>query len=351
MGELSVLAGVRGVGKTSFAGNMALACAQHRHPVLFFSLMESAAAVERKCCSIQDWLLEGAARGTAGPLVKPQSLPIDIVCPRMPFITPGQVRELTERLPHVRLVVVDSLRLISTFEDRTADDACLEYIAAMLKRMAIDCHCHVLVLANIRSSTHVDDKENIPLPGGVMDMADVVFSMGTDNHRKDKEIQPVDIFVLRNRHGSTGRVQMLFYKREGAFAEFSLLSAEDLLRQRNAAHPPQPETGAEDTIVNAGNRLANKFMASAENASTAKEKKLFFFGAALLRGATNKDAFYAVKGQSSTAAPRSAMALGSSMRKEFLMLIRMDRDAEQVSRVLDFYSTKNQSKGGKGTGS
>lgn len=281
------MAGTRGVGKTTFAENIALACVEHRGPVLFLSLLEKRAAVEQRCLTARAMLRHQEEEHGSKALVVPQPWPLYVAAAPTPFISASKVAELAADLPDIHLVIVDSLRFVSPFTDRPGDEIHIEAAVAALKHMAMKQRCHILVVANVPTTKDIDDIDGIRLNSRIVDIADIVLTMDIDAADRDKDVSKTVIALVRNRYGTTGRLNMLFYKQEGVFAEYSLVSPEDLLRRRNNGYLSSPRIHSAEEICTAmGRRLAAKFRAKADTTTDACERELYLFGAALLQGST-----------------------------------------------------------------
>jgi len=240
-GNLIIVAGLPGQGKTSWAENVAVHNGAAQVPVLIFSLemkrqelLERALSAQsgidgRNIVSAQlgkrDWELlhdAGAALRKAFVWIDDRKLSTSRICSEA-----MRWREKTRRLkakaggkPDDRaLVIVDYLGLVRA--DRHGENRNLEVAAmsAAFKALAGDLDCPVMVLSQLNRASAKDKRKPIPSDlrdsGAIEADADmIVFPWRPEPEEGDKRIPPeyVDatIIVAKHRNGPIGEVDVKF---------------------------------------------------------------------------------------------------------------------------------------------
>ena len=224
-GDLVVLGGDVGSGKSSLALAFALRAAQAGAATSFFSaemsvdrLLERAIAVEGR--ARVDDMRRGNIDERTRVGIGVAALRLRDASPKFMTLPVGGVEALRDevrRVPHPRFLVVDSLQaLVPSL--RPLDEELAAAIRS-LKQLAIELDLAVITTAHLPNFTrgradmrpHLDDFGAL---GAVKQHSDVVLSL----FREEMYSFPTgiegatELHVLKNRSGSTGYVDLYFYK-------------------------------------------------------------------------------------------------------------------------------------------
>lgn len=241
-GDMIVLAGRPGMGKTGFALNMALAIAKNNLNVLFFSLEMPASQIINRLlsieCSIQSQHLLN------GKLDSDESSRLWLGCDKLSELhifvddtsnlkvsdlrskakkldaelrkTPNPTRQTQNKLD---CIFVDYLQIMDSTifkEDKVRQ---IEDISKNIKGFAKDMGIPVIALAQLNRKIE-DRRESSKIPmlsdlkdsGSIEQDADMVmFIHREDVYKKEEDRNnEADIWVQKNRHGQTGKVPLHF---------------------------------------------------------------------------------------------------------------------------------------------
>jgi replicative DNA helicase len=221
-GDLVVLGGDVGSGKSALALAVAMRVAQRRAPVTFFSgemstdrLLERALAIEGRV-KIDD-LRAGVVNDIARASVGAAAVRLRDVLPRFEVIPNEGLAGITENAEATRpeLVVVDSLQSLLRGERGTDEE--LAEAVRRLKTFAIQQRVAVFVTAQLPHLAVRDDRrpilDDFGALGAVKHHADVVLALfREDMYDRRREIEgATELLVRKNRNGSTGYVDLYFY--------------------------------------------------------------------------------------------------------------------------------------------
>lgn len=226
-GRLFVVAARPGMGKTSWAGAMAVQVAERDEPVLFFSIemgrdelagrmvASSAGLVGSKVSQgdvvDRDWDRIARALGAL------EGLPIDIIdtTPVTLLSVRAGIRRAMAKFGRVGLVVIDYLQLMSgrgRAENRQVEVA---ELARGLKLLSKEMGVPVVVLAQLNRSLEArsDKRPNLAdlrESGEIENSADqVVFIYRDEQYNPKTEDKGIaELIVSKNRHGPTGTVRV-----------------------------------------------------------------------------------------------------------------------------------------------
>lgn len=229
-GELVVIAGRPGMGKSAFAVNVATSSALRDRQVLFFNLeMTDVSIYNRAIASIEDVPLEWLRRPQDGDVdhwpkvtegVRKMNQAALMVDDR-PRLRIEQIEAAAKR-EHmrrpVRLVIVDHMHLIPLPEGSKRNDAALMgEISARLKGLAKTLNCPVVALAQLNRS--VEGRQNkrpmmsdLRESGAIEQDADLIAFLYRDDYYAEQEGRAsefpgyVELIVAKQREGQTGKV-------------------------------------------------------------------------------------------------------------------------------------------------
>lgn len=258
LGDLVICAGRPSMGKTAFMSNVAANVSRSGGGVLFFSSeMEAKSLVHRVLCSEAKVSATAAWRGKVSDDDKDRLAECRDAMAKTRFWiddTNGiDVTSLTTKATAMHsskglsLVVVDYLQMIESgrhLDDRRSE---VSYVVAQLKRLARRLNIPVLVGCQI--SRGVEKRRNkyptladMKEAGKIEEDADVIMALyRKDVYAKDKNLEApgcvADLFVLKNRNGPTGNIELYYAK---SFMKFENLEKEESDEKGEGKVPGMP---------------------------------------------------------------------------------------------------------------
>jgi replicative DNA helicase len=221
-GDLIVLGGDVGSGKSAFALAVAMRAAQLRLGVSFYSGEMSTDRLLERILSIEgrvrvDDLRQGVPNDIARASVGAAAVRMREVLPRLEVLPAGGVSELIDRLSGARndLIVVDSLQCLAN-GTRSTDEELADAIRR-LKLLALEQHVAIFTTAQLPHLAARDDRrpqlDDFGALGAVKHHADVVLALfREDMYDRRREIEgATELLVRKNRNGGTGYVDLYFY--------------------------------------------------------------------------------------------------------------------------------------------
>ena len=259
-GDMCVIAGRPGSGKTTLAMNMATNVAQAGGKVMVFSLeMGDTQLAQRALASIGSIELERLRHGRlkeddfdrmAVALGKLHSCALEI--DETAGLTIAQLnaraRRVAHRLGGLDLILIDYLQLVAPAKSAGTRNDEVAAISAGVKALAKDIGCPVVVLAQL--SRKVEERaDKRPLlsdlrdSGAIEQDADMVLMLYRDEYYNldspDKGIAEVN--VAKHRHGEPGIERLGF---QGVFSRFTDLDGASVAaaveRRQNISKPASP---------------------------------------------------------------------------------------------------------------
>lgn len=233
-GDLIILGARPGVGKTSFALNIASNVAMRtKKKVAIFSLeMSCEQLVSRMLASEglidsykmrkgnldnDDW---GKLARAAGVLAE-----TDILIDDTSGISVTGMRAKLRRVKNLGLVVIDYLQLMQS--DKRSDNRVQEVsdISRNLKLLAKELEVPVITCAQLSRTSEKENKKpvlsDLRDSGAIEQDADTIMFLSRDYYKNDPDKENVaDCIIAKNRHGSTGTVTLGWY---GQFTKFSTI--------------------------------------------------------------------------------------------------------------------------------
>ena len=222
-GDLIVLGGDVGSGKSAFALAVALRVSQKRHDTLFYSgemlperVLERALAIEGRT-RVDDLrrgtLTDVTRTGVGAAAVRLRDdLPI---IERAPSGGVGALADEISALRGMKLVVVDGLHAMLPGVRESEEEAATTIHA--LKKLALDARVAVLVTAPLPGLTARGDRrpvlDDFGARGAVKERADVVLALFREGmYDSARGIEgATELLVRKNRNGGTGYVDLYFY--------------------------------------------------------------------------------------------------------------------------------------------
>ena len=224
-GDLIVLGGAVGSGKSAFALAVALRGAQDGRETAFISgemstdrVLERAVAIEgrAKVDDIRRGALDDAARASVGAA----AVRLRDALPHLGIVPMGGVDALADELRRVldlELAVVDPLQALASGARELSEEVAAS--ARRLKALAMDMNVALLVTTHLAAlqRDRADPRPQLAdfgALGAVEQHADVVLGLFREEmYQSGSGIEgATEMHVLKNRNGATGYVDLYFYK-------------------------------------------------------------------------------------------------------------------------------------------
>lgn len=240
-GNLAVLAGRPGLGKTAVVLALATHAALHlRVPVLLFSIEMTRSEIAARIVGAESRISPGHTR--SGPLTKAEQLDLGEAFGKLSDLplwvddsatqSLGSIKARARRLAHqvdLGLVVVDHLQLVSggrTFESRNQE---LAEISRGLKALARELSAPVLVVSQLNRAVESRTNKRPQLSdlrdsGAVEQDADLVVLLYRDDYYnpETEALNVAELHVAKQRNGPTGLVELFFDRPLGRFLDLAI---------------------------------------------------------------------------------------------------------------------------------
>ena len=222
-GDLIVLGGDVGSGKSALALAIALRVQQAQHDVLFYSgemlpdrVLERALAIEgrTRVDDLRRGTLNDVSRSGVGAAAVRMRDDLPII-ERAPLGGVAAIGEEVSAVCEVKLVVVDGLHTLLPGTRQTEEEAATAIRA--LKQLALDARVAVLVTSPLPALVARDDRrpvlDDFGAQGAVKERADVVLALFREGmYDSVRGIEgATELLVRKNRNGGTGYVDLYFY--------------------------------------------------------------------------------------------------------------------------------------------
>ena len=236
--DLILLAARPGMGKTSFALNVALNVAKaEKKTVAVFSLEMSreqlaTRLLSSEACVESNRLRTGALRETDWEKIAAASgvlNKVDIRIDDNPMLSVADMNAKCRRIDSLGLVVIDYLQLMTSASGSSRGGENRQQVVSdmsrMLKVMAKELNVPVVCLSQLsRANEKRDDKRpmlsDLRESGAIEQDADIVlFLYRDDYYNEDSEKRNIaECIVAKNRHGETGKVELRWMPEYTTFA-------------------------------------------------------------------------------------------------------------------------------------
>lgn len=242
-GNLIILAARPGVGKTSFALNIAynIASSSRYNPkksIAFFSLEMSNSELSKRV--ISSALHIDSEKLRLGTLEDGDwddlydfwhdTLPdVEFIMDDTPAITVLDIKSKVRKINNLGLVVIDYLQLMNSTKKTESRVQEISELTRSLKLMAKEINVPVILLSQLSRSVEKDDRaprlSDLRDSGSIEQDADIVMflsrPMGADTEAKNQNV--CEVLIEKNRHGKTGKVSLQW---DGSHTSFKALSYE-----------------------------------------------------------------------------------------------------------------------------
>ena len=236
--DLIILAARPGMGKTSFALNIALNVAKStKKTVAVFSLEMSreqlaTRLLSSEACVENNRLKTGSLRETDWEKIAGAASILNTVDIRIddnPMLSVADMNAKCRRLDNLGLVVIDYLQLMTSAGGKGGGGESRQQVVSdmsrMLKIMAKELNIPVICLSQLsRANEKRDDKRpmlsDLRESGAIEQDADIVlFLYRDDYYNEDSEKHNIaECIVAKNRHGETGKVELRWMPEYTTFA-------------------------------------------------------------------------------------------------------------------------------------
>lgn len=228
-----ILAARPGMGKTTFALEVADTVAEQTGPVLFVSLEmdEEQLAAKRlaRAASIgYDSLMMGmlsAEERERSAKFSAQLAKVPLYSNKKPSATVDDIANLARKVRGLKLLVIDYFGLIRTVGHQRNRYEAMTEVSGQIKALARKLHKPILCLAQInRENTNRQDKRpqlsDLRDTGALEQDADGVIFLHCPNYYNTEKPDPwspdpMEIILAKNRHASTGVCNAAFYRAVG----------------------------------------------------------------------------------------------------------------------------------------
>ncbi len=222
-GDLIVLGGDVGSGKSAFALAIALRTSQERHSTLFYSgemlpdrVLERALAIEgrTRVDDLRRGTLNDATRAGVGAAAVRLRDDLPII-ERAPLLGVSAIADEISALRGIELIVVDGLQALLAGVRDSEEEAATAIRA--LKQLALNARVAVLVTLPLPGLAARDDRrpvlDDFGARGAAKERADVVLALFREGmYDSARGIEgATELLVRKNRNGGTGYVDLYFY--------------------------------------------------------------------------------------------------------------------------------------------
>lgn len=234
-GELVVLAGRPGLGKTAFAGCIAVETARSGVPVLFVSREVRAQSltarmIAREGCLDARMFRQGVESAKCQLLDVREAvnalmtLPLRIVEKSTVPMTPREIRRIAKSMRQKPgLIVVDYLQLVNPDNRTNSREREVAEMSRAFKQLALDMPCPVLLLSQLNRSVEESDRSprlsDLRESGAIEQDADIVIFLHTKRSNLGMVQTPVQVEVAKGRSSGVGTAYAIFDKPHQNFVE------------------------------------------------------------------------------------------------------------------------------------
>jgi len=230
-GQLTIIAGRPGMGKSSLAGNIASHCAMSKDKgsVALFSLeMDKSSLIRRIMSSAAGLQYEDLpSKAASGELAETcnQIYQFNLYIDDRAGISVDAIRASLSRLKQISLVVVDYLQLAKMDSKHERHDLRVGAVTKGLKAIAKDFDCHVIALSQLNRAVEQRAESKPKMSdlrdsGNIEEDADNVWLLYRAHYyNADKPENEADITIGKQRFGRTGTVRVTWNGNTQTFSD------------------------------------------------------------------------------------------------------------------------------------
>jgi len=223
-GQLTIVAGRPGMGKSSFAVGVAAHTAKKIGKVVIFSLEMTRSTILRRLVTSQGNVQIDGTNTDWPKLTNTISRlrDLDLYIDDRPGLSVADIRHALMGMTDVKLVVVDYLQLCK-MEKLERQDLRVGAVTKGLRGIAKDFNCHMLALSQLNRAV---EQRSPPRPvlsdlrdsGNIEEDADNIWFLYREGYyRQDDGVQDAEVIIGKNRHGKTGSVPISWRPATQAF--------------------------------------------------------------------------------------------------------------------------------------
>ena len=229
-GDLIIIAGRPGMGKSALTGNIAATVADSGEPVLFFSLEMPSETVMTRIMAMKSGInSRNLRRGQLGDTQWPMAVHATeqisswpLFIDDKPDITPNEIRAKARKLKKecgLSLLIVDYIQLVRATGKHDSREQAVSEISRTLKAIARELNIPVIGLSQLnRQVDSRPDKRpmlsDLRESGAIEQDADIIVFIYRDEVYNKSEENPkrgfAEIDIAKHRNGETGRFDLIF---------------------------------------------------------------------------------------------------------------------------------------------
>ncbi|MBQ8894413.1 MAG: replicative DNA helicase [Clostridia bacterium] len=234
--DLILLAARPGLGKTSFALNIAMNVGLQGKTVAIFSLEMSNEQLANRLLASDSGVDNKKFRtGQLSPnewvrLAQSSSIlaKTNVYLDDTPDMTVAQMKAKLRRLPALDLVIVDYMQLMSSGTKTNSRQEAVSEISRSMKMMAKEFNVPVLCLSQLSRASEKREGDKRPMPsdlresGSIEQDADAIMFLYNDSLYNKETANPnkIELIIAKNRHGPTETVFLSWNKTLTKFGNF-----------------------------------------------------------------------------------------------------------------------------------
>ena len=242
-GEMIVVAARPGMGKTAFAGCLAIETARTSgKSVLFISREVKDITLFSRLLAREGRIdaaffrqgideTQGFLKKIEDTANKLRNLPLSIVEKSTVPMSPREIRRLAKSCKNLGLVIIDYLQLLTPDTVSNSREREVAEMSRTMKQMALDCDIPVLIISQLNRRSEESKRppqlSDLRESGAIEQDADIVMFL----HSKEQSLKtmPVTLSIAKGRSSGTGMVDMIFTKE---FADFTESNESNANRER-----------------------------------------------------------------------------------------------------------------------
>jgi len=250
-GDLIIIASRPSMGKTSFISSLCIQMLQDNNGVLIESLEMSGEKIMRRLVASKSGedlsdMKKGVIKNinkfneaisyfSTDKLIVHDETYISL------YQLESKIKRVLRKNNDIKNVFIDHTGKIK-LDGKTREDIEIGYITNSLKKIARDFNVRVFLLQQLNRSVESRDNKRPTLSdlknsGNIEEDADIVLGLYRDSYYKskdddaliEKDIEPAEIIILKNRDGKLGTAKVWFEKKSASFKNRSFSNAKEII--------------------------------------------------------------------------------------------------------------------------